>query len=247
MAKLTMKLLHCLVFLGALQPVASYHYVGDCVPGGIVAGLSQTKGLIGLYTVALQRILPFIKDLKLLAAGPNNECLAAADSVNSNAIMSEEGHVKGVLKKFPEMKEVGLGGVLKKGNVSQSYLYVFDLKSWGAHEYLGRCIPGVVVKNLNVTEGKLGPYSEALQLTAESVYGKLMATASTDSFPECEHIIAKINAGNSTLRNKIIHEKLDNVTAITPKEREKMTANENKTYMFVFKNKAWNTTSDWWI
>ena len=120
--------------------------VGDCVPGGIVAGLTQAKGLVGGYTVALQTILPFLKDLKVLAAGPNDKCLAAADAVNTNDVMVQKGNIKGVLKLFPEMEEVGLGGILKKGNVSKSYLYVFDLKDWMPYAYLGSCISGGCVK-----------------------------------------------------------------------------------------------------
>eukprot|EP00933_Yihiella_yeosuensis_P031034 TRINITY_DN2458_c0_g1_i4.p1 TRINITY_DN2458_c0_g1~~TRINITY_DN2458_c0_g1_i4.p1 ORF type:complete len:248 (+),score=56.91 TRINITY_DN2458_c0_g1_i4:68-811(+) len=247
MAKLTMNMLRCIAMLGALQPANSYHYVGDCVPGGIVAGLTQAKGMVGGYTVALQTILPFLKDLKVLAAGPNDKCLAAADAVNTNDVMVQKGNIKGVLKLFPEMKEVGLGGILKKGNETKSYLYVFDLKDWQPYEFLGQCVDGGIVKDLNVTGGKLKPYAEALQKTAQSIYGDIAAIASTDHRQECETVVSRLNAGNATLHKMIIRSKLAAVTPIPPWDQNRINVSEDKTYMVVFKNKAWNTTDQWWI
>eukprot|EP00933_Yihiella_yeosuensis_P051024 TRINITY_DN48852_c0_g1_i1.p1 TRINITY_DN48852_c0_g1~~TRINITY_DN48852_c0_g1_i1.p1 ORF type:complete len:247 (+),score=40.71 TRINITY_DN48852_c0_g1_i1:51-791(+) len=242
-----MKMLLCFLFLGSFQLTASYKYMADCVPGSIVGSLNQTGGRIGAYTVALQILLPFYKDLKVLAAGPGADCLAAANAVNTNLVLSREGGIKEVLHMFPEMHEVGIFGVMKKASALKSYLYVFDLKSWTPYQYIGDCVPGVAVKELNQTKGLVGPYAEALQSTRHQIYGDVELRAVTRNLADCKDVVDRINAGNSSLVEMVRRKKIQEVRPILPSEAATMEAHLNLTYLYAFENKMWNKTSNWWI
>mmetsp|Transcript_91719 Transcript_91719/g.163243 ORF Transcript_91719/g.163243 Transcript_91719/m.163243 type:complete len:248 (-) Transcript_91719:40-783(-) len=106
-----------------------FHYIGNCVPGGVVGTLNQTGGRIALYTVALQTILPsLLGDLKFLGSGNTEDCLAAQNAINTgNETMLE------LLKDKTSDLDINQVGIIKGLDIADNmsnYLFVFENAMW---------------------------------------------------------------------------------------------------------------------
>jgi len=235
------KLLRAATFAALLQPSFSYYLVANCVPGSIVASLNQTKGFVGLYTKALQTILPSTYgDMKLLAKG--SDCMAAASAVNSNKVL-----LGNVLDKY-KMKNVGLFEALSEASVTEDYLYVFETKGFVPMQSIADCVPGDVVASLNQTKGFIVLYTKALQQILPGIFGDLKFLGVAPNASACNSVQNMINTGRS-----------DNATYLSQLKNGTLGLKEvaawdflkkgdgNFTYMYVFDNVMWNKTTEWWV
>eukprot|EP00933_Yihiella_yeosuensis_P002653 TRINITY_DN10456_c0_g1_i1.p1 TRINITY_DN10456_c0_g1~~TRINITY_DN10456_c0_g1_i1.p1 ORF type:complete len:272 (-),score=37.36 TRINITY_DN10456_c0_g1_i1:144-884(-) len=193
-----MKMICSVTLLGLFQSAKSEQYMAECVDGAAIASMVQTKGMVGGYTVALQTAMPMYDQLRKNVFGPKSECLRAASDVNAGGKL-----------KFPKMHQVGLANVMAKGDPSFGYLYVFSLKKdWTPREYVGRCVPGAIVKSFPQTQGLVGLFTEALQKTQPHLYGDLKAVASTKSGDDCLGIVSSVNSGITGAVDGVIHGKV---------------------------------------
>mmetsp|Transcript_51300 Transcript_51300/g.92423 ORF Transcript_51300/g.92423 Transcript_51300/m.92423 type:complete len:238 (-) Transcript_51300:454-1167(-) len=235
------KVLRAVAFAASLTPSFSYYLVANCVPGSIVASLNQTQGRVGLYTKALQTILPSTYgDLKLLAKGTN--CMSAASAVNSNSII-----LGGVLDNY-KMENVGLFEALTLANVTEDYLYVFETKGFVPMQSIADCVPGDVVASLNQTKGFIVLYTKALQQILPGIFGDLKFLGVAPNASACNSVQNMINTGRS-----------DNATYLSQLKNGTLGLKEvaawdflkkgdgNFTYMYVFDNVMWNKTTEWWV
>jgi len=221
----------------ALRIGASYEYSGNCVPGGIVAGLNQTGGRIGLYTMALHKIMPIYGNLVLLAEGPGNECGAAANAVNSNQVMPDQ-----ILKHYLGMKQLGALQSLKLANKSLSYLYVFKSKLFIDYSEIADCVPGPIVGGMNQTGGRVALYSMALKTILPSLFGDLLFLGQGNS-SACTGMMNSINEGNNSVPKMKAVAGEHGMEEIGVLQGLKL-ADNDKSYIYVFKNKMWNNSHD---
>jgi len=228
-----------LVISLAIRIGASYEYYGNCVPGPIVAGFNQTGGRIALYTMALHQIMPIYGGLVLMAEGPNLQCGAAANAVNSNQVMPNQ-----VLKHYLDMKQLGTMQSLKQANKSGkvSYLYVFKSKLFVEYSQVADCVPGGVVGSLNQTGGRIALYSMALKTILPNLFGDLLFLGQGNS-SACLDMMNGINGGNMTgwrMKKKVGELGMQEIGVMQGLKL----AENNLTYIYVFKNKMWNGTYD---
>jgi len=108
-----------------------YSVIADCVPGGIVGGLSQTGGRVALYTMALTTILPGIfGNLQYLGQGNNSACMTMMNAINEGNKTVVDINKKNVAS-FG-MKEIGVLQGLQVADNTTSYIYVFTNKMWNS-------------------------------------------------------------------------------------------------------------------
>eukprot|EP00930_Biecheleria_cincta_P086521 TRINITY_DN757_c0_g1_i1.p1 TRINITY_DN757_c0_g1~~TRINITY_DN757_c0_g1_i1.p1 ORF type:complete len:258 (+),score=38.42 TRINITY_DN757_c0_g1_i1:74-847(+) len=229
--------LYALVISLAIPGGASYEFAGNCVPGSIVAGLNQTGGRIGLYTMALQTIMPIYGNLALMAQGPNDQCSTAANAINLNLVKPKD-----IKKHFTGMKEIGALQSLKVGNKSGlvSYLYVFKAKTFIEYSEIADCVPGPIVKGLNQTGGRIALYSMALRTILPDLFGDLVYLGQGNT-AACLDMMNHINMGNisiSKMKKDAIKLGLKQIGILQGLKL----AEDDKSYLYVFKNKMWNKT-----
>lgn len=221
--------------------VQCYWYVANCVPGTVVSSLNETKGVIGLYTKALQTLLPTTYDsLDLLALGENEDCLDAANAINSNSVMLND-----IPKKY-NMDKVGILNAFKKANEDQSYLYVFHTKGFQPYYYISTCASGGIVADLNQTEGKIALYSLALKQLLPNVYGNVMYIGQSETALDCMEAMNSINAANSTALRLLKKGGTFNLKEVGLLEGLHK-GNVDATYLYVFKNIMWDKKAEWWV
>jgi len=221
----------------AIRIGASYEWIGNCVPGPIVAGLNQTGGRIGLYTMALNKIMPIYGNLVLLAEGPGDQCNAAANAVNLNQVAPND-----ILNHYLDMKQLGVLQSMKVANETVSYLYVFKSKIFIEYSEIADCVPGPIVGGLNQTGGRIALYSMALKTIFPGLFGDLVFLGQGNN-SACIDMMNKINEGNKTLQamKAVAGELSMNEIGIM----QGLNAAENdKSYIYIFKNKMWNNTHE---
>jgi len=234
-----MKSFSCtLVISLAIRIGASYEYYGNCVPGPIVAGLNQTGGRIALYTMALQKIMPIYGGLLLMAEGPNLQCGAAANAVNSNQVLPNQ-----ILKHYLGMKQLGTMQSLKEADKSGqvSYLYVFKSKLFVEYSQIADCVPGPIVGSLNQTGGRIALYTMALKTILPSLFGDLLFLGQGNS-SACLDMMNGINGGNMTswkMKKKVGELGMQEIGVMQGLKL----ADNDLTYIYVFKNNMWNNTN----
>jgi len=230
---------YALVISLAIRIGASYQNIGNCVPGSIVAGLNQTGGRIGLYTMALHKIMPIYGNLLFMAEGPPDQCNAAADAVNLNQVQPDE-----ILNHYLAMKQLGALQSMKVANTTGlvSYLYVFKSKIFIEYSEIADCVPGPIVGGLNQTGGRIALYSMALKTILPDLFGDLLFLGQGDN-GACVDMMNKINEGNQTVTTmKAVAGEL-NMQEIGILQALNL-ANNSKSYIYVFKNKMWNNTHE---
>lgn len=240
MAASGMILLRALILCLALSPGEGYGFVANCVPGVVVKSLGATDGKVGLYVLALQQIMPTIYgNLKLMAKGPHGQCLGAANTVNLNQIQPGE-----ILTKFTNMTKVDAIQALNKAVANKSYLYVFTSKDFREYSVIADCVPGGIVGGLSQTGGRIALYTMALTTILPGLYGNLQYLGQGNN-SACINMMNAINEGNKTVVD--INKK--NVASFGMKEVGVLqglnVADNNMSYIYVFKNKMWN--SSWQI
>jgi len=232
-----MKSFSCaLVISLAIRIAASYEYIGNCVPGGIVRGFNKTGGRIGLYTMALTTIMPIYGNLMLMAQGPSDQCNAAANAVNLNQV-----HPSKVLNHYIAMKQIGVLQSMKAADTKTSYLYVFKSKLFIEYSEIADCVPGPIVRGMNLTGGRIALYSMVLKTILPGIFGDLLFLGQGNT-SACMDMMNKINEGNQTLKQ------MKNLSiTLDMKEIGIMqglnAAEDDKDYIYVFKNKMWNSTN----
>lgn len=242
MATFTKTLVRALAALClSLSPGEGYEFLANCVPGDIVKDLAQTQGKVGLYVMALQKIVPLYGNLKLMAEGPGDECGEAATLVNVNQIRPQE-----IVTKFTNMTEVGALQSLKTAVSNRSYLYVFKNKNYREYHAIADCVPGPIVKGLNQTGGRIALYTVALTTILPGLFGDLLFLGEGNN-SECINMMNNINEGNDPHRHENV---MKDVKAKKSKFGMKeigvlqglKLAEDNMSYLYVFKNKMWNNT-----
>jgi len=233
-----MKFFSCALAIAlAIRIGASYEYIGNCVPGPIVAGLNQTGGRIGLYTMALTKIMPIYGNLMLMAEGPGDQCNAAANAVNLNQVQPNQ-----ILNHYLGMKQLGALQSMKVANTTGlvSYLYVFKSKIFIEYSEIADCVPGPIVGGLNQTGGRIALYSMALKTIFPGLFGDLVFLGQGNN-SACIDMMNKINEGNKTLQTmkEVAGELSMNEIGVM---QGLNAADNDKSYIYVFKNKMWNNT-----
>eukprot|EP00930_Biecheleria_cincta_P104155 TRINITY_DN96337_c0_g1_i1.p1 TRINITY_DN96337_c0_g1~~TRINITY_DN96337_c0_g1_i1.p1 ORF type:complete len:275 (+),score=32.34 TRINITY_DN96337_c0_g1_i1:95-826(+) len=216
---------------------ASYILISNCVPGSVIEGHKQTQGKIGLYATVLKDTLPELYgDLKLLAVGPRDKCLETEQNINQNSVL-----LRDIMVKFPDMNLVDIPKALHKAQRDRSYLFVFHNKYHVNYPFIGNCVPGGIVKQLNQTRGKIGLYSMALKMLLPNLMGDLVYLGS-GSAASCITGMNNVNEGNLTfLHSAMTHQtyqKLHKVGLV----KALSTADDDINYLYVFRNKMWNST-----
>lgn len=219
----------------AVLPGLSYKYAGNCVPGTIVAGMEQTSGKIGLYVLALHKLLPIYGNLALMAEGPDDQCQIAADAVNVNQAKPAE-----ILTKFLDMKQLGAVQALNKAVVNRSYLYVFRSKAYAEYATIADCVPGPIVGGLSQTGGRIALYSIALKTILPGIFGDLIYLGSGNA-SSCMDMMNKINQGNRSVLDSKQETEGSGMKEVGIIKGLNVAANETS-YLYVFKNKMWNGT-----
>lgn len=240
MATLTKTLMRALaVFCLSLSPTEGYDFVANCVPGGVVKSLGATDGKVGLYVMALQTIMPTLYgNLKLMAVGPGGECGRAANLVNLNLLRPPD-----ILTKFPNMTEVGVVQSLQKAQTKRSYLYVFKNKAFTEYGVIADCVPGGVVKSLSATGGRIALYTMALTTILPGIVGNLLYLGEGNN-SACIKMMNTINMGNKSVVASVKGKKsLFGMKEVGVMQGLQLAQN-NKSYIYVFRNKMWNGTWD---
>jgi len=218
---------------------AAYEYSGNCVPGPIVAGFNQTGGRIGLYTMALHKIMPIYGGLALLAEGPNDQCGAAANAINANQVKPND-----VVNHYLDMKQLGALQSLKEANKSGlvSYLYVFKSKLFTEYSEIADCVPGPIVGGMNQTGGRIALYSMALKTILPKIFGDLLFLGHGNN-SACIGMMNSINEGNrSCSEERGLGAELG-MKELGVLQGLKL-ADNDKSYIYVFKNKMWNNSHE---
>lgn len=229
--------LYGLVICLAIRSGASYEYAAQCVSGPIVGGLDQTGGRIGLYAIALRTILPVYGNLKWMGKGPNDQCGTAANAINLNLVRYQD-----IRDHFRNMTQIGALQAMQLADKSgqESYLYVFKSKAFIEYHEIANCVPGGIVKGLSQTGGRIALYTVALQTILPEVFGGLKYLGEGNS-SACESSMNTINMGNKSLveaKQLIANSGMKEVGVLQGMQL----AQENKSYLYVFKNKMWNNT-----
>eukprot|EP00930_Biecheleria_cincta_P086525 TRINITY_DN757_c0_g1_i5.p1 TRINITY_DN757_c0_g1~~TRINITY_DN757_c0_g1_i5.p1 ORF type:complete len:269 (+),score=32.92 TRINITY_DN757_c0_g1_i5:62-868(+) len=237
MAQLTRKVLlpALTLFLLALTGT-SYKYAANCVSGTIVKGLEQTQGRIGLYVMALQTLLPVYGNLYLMAEGPAEQCGAAMNAINANLLIEPMD----IFKHYENMTQVGALQSLQKGNIDKGYLYVFRSKAYPEYDYIADCVPGPIVKGLSQTGGRIALYTMALTTILPGLFGDLMYLGEGNN-SACIDMMNSINTGNKSIVDIPKFKKKMGMKEVGILQGLKV-ADNHKSYIYVFKNKMWNTT-----
>lgn len=228
-----------LVISLALRIGAGYEYSGNCVPGPIVRGFNKTGGRIGLYTLALHTIMPIYGGLVFMGEGPNDECGAAANAVNANQVLPNQ-----ILNHYLGMKQLGVMQSLEAANNSGlvSYLYVFKSKLFIDYSEIADCVPGPIVRGLNQTGGRIALYSMALKTILPGIFGDLLFLGQGNN-SACMDMMNSINEGNVTVPN--VKEVAGELGMKEIGVMQGLSAADNDlSYIYVFKNKMWNSTYD---
>jgi hypothetical protein len=243
----------------ALQslPVLSYKQLATCIPGTSVAGQEETQGLIGPYAQALQKMIPSYGDVNMIAVGTVDQCLAAANAVNTNVYPSKEQlrvsafpdydaafPTPKLLVDHPDLTEVPLKTAFQKADPEKSYLYVFQSNDFVEHEVLADCVPGGVVNSLNQSMGMIGLYTIALQTILPNLFGDLKFLGKTKVAGACMALADRLNSGNATLSDLKkegafkgdVNESVKEVNILGVLKK----GDENYTYMYVMQNKMWD-------
>eukprot|EP00913_Durusdinium_trenchii_P024405 g22912.t1 len=136
--------------LTLLTPATAYIRSATAVSGDVVKGAGDlTKGgKVGLYTVLLQTLNPYLGDLKQLmeccgSAAPLAAQVAA--QVNTNQFTGDIE--KKIRKEFigdGKCSDPGLGALMKEGDPTCSYFYSFADKNWKDYSYSAMCVPSDV-------------------------------------------------------------------------------------------------------
>jgi len=229
--------LHALALCLAVSPGEGYEFAANCVPGGVVSTLGATDGKIALYVLALQKIMPTIYgNLVFMAEGPGGECDRAANLVNTNLI-----HPDNILTKFTNMSQVGAIQGLNKAVPNKSYLYVFKSKNFREYSVIADCVPGGIVGGLSQTGGRVALYTMALTTILPGIFGNLQYLGQGNN-SACMTMMNAINEGNKTVVD--INKK--NVASFGMKEigvlQGLQVADNTTSYIYVFKNKMWNSS-----
>eukprot|EP00930_Biecheleria_cincta_P086524 TRINITY_DN757_c0_g1_i4.p1 TRINITY_DN757_c0_g1~~TRINITY_DN757_c0_g1_i4.p1 ORF type:complete len:276 (+),score=43.72 TRINITY_DN757_c0_g1_i4:58-885(+) len=215
-----------------------YKYAANCVSGTIVKELKQTQGRIGLYVMALQTLMPIYGNLVLMAQGPAPQCGTAANAINLNLL----NEPMDVFKHFKNMTQIGALQSLQKGNIHKGYLYVFRSKGYAEYNWIADCVPGPIVKGLDQTGGRIALYTMALTTILPGLFGDLVYLGEGNN-SACVDMMNSINEGNSSVVSISKVKNNMGMKQIGVLQGLKV-ADNHKSYIYVFKNKMWNTTNN---
>jgi hypothetical protein len=254
-ASASMKVLFALFIQSA--PVLSYKQLATCIPGSSVAGQEETKGLIGPYAQALQKTIPSYGDVNMIAEGPEDQCLAAANAVNTNVYPSKDQlrvspslefekafPSPKLLVDHPDLTEIPLKTAFHEADSQKSYLYVFQNNDFVEHDVLADCVPGGVVGSLTQSMGMVGLYTIALQTILPNLLGDLKFLGKTKIAGACLALADRLNSGNATLSELKKEGAFKGDTDENVKEVKIFNVlskgDANYTYLYVMQNKMWD-------
>merc|ERR1740121_1103939 len=171
-----------------------------------------------------------------MAQGPGGECGSAANLVNTNMIKPGD-----ILTKFTNMSQIGALQGLKVGEHNKSYLYVFKSLAFREYAVIADCVPGSIVGGLSQTGGRIALYTMALTTILPGLFGDLLFLGQGNN-SACVNMMNTINEGNKSVVD--INKKFKNsfgMREIGVLQGLNL-ADGNKSYIYVFKNKMWNST-----
>jgi len=219
-----------------------YKMIANCVPGPMM----DIVGRPALYTKVLQILMPSIySDLKLIAAGDDDTCMSAANSVNSNSVLygdvTSTEYPSGSGKK---MTELGIMKSMEPYDNTTSYLFIFENKEFQDYTYIANSVPGDVVSSLEQTAGKPALYTVALQTILPSLLGDLQYLGETEIADDSHQAMNAINTGNTSMLELL----KDKTSGLAISEVGILNGLKNasigSSYLYIFKNKMWNGTWD---
>eukprot|EP00931_Biecheleriopsis_adriatica_P039002 TRINITY_DN22305_c0_g2_i4.p1 TRINITY_DN22305_c0_g2~~TRINITY_DN22305_c0_g2_i4.p1 ORF type:complete len:328 (-),score=82.61 TRINITY_DN22305_c0_g2_i4:71-1054(-) len=221
-----------------IQPVFGWQHVARCVSGTTILDhdLFGSNGTLGGYAQGLQKLAPAYGDLVEIAeAEDEHNCTAAANDINGNHLL---------VNNAAEAYHMDVQGKMAQGQLADKdkyYFFAFDSKHYNEYEYMSTCIPGGVVgfDVLNVSKGVIGAYTVVLQALMHN-YGDLMYLGRSDTASECFVPQNDINSGNSTALKGLKKKEYDVKEVGLFDSAGK--GDPNRTYLFVFTNKDWNTS-----
>ncbi|CAK9030133.1 Uncharacterized protein SCF082_LOCUS19090 [Durusdinium trenchii] len=194
--------------LTLLTPATAYIRSATAVSGDVVKGAGDlTKGgKVGLYTVLLQTLNPYLGDLKQLmeccgSAAPLAAQVAA--QVNTNQFTGDIE--KKIRKEFigdGKCSDPGLGALMKEGDPTCSYFYSFADKNWKDYSYSAMCVPSDVcsVDVAGATKGLKVGYSLVLQILNRH-FGDL-EYAGEGALGPCYEGMNMVNLANMTFKQQ---------------------------------------------
>eukprot|EP00930_Biecheleria_cincta_P086523 TRINITY_DN757_c0_g1_i3.p1 TRINITY_DN757_c0_g1~~TRINITY_DN757_c0_g1_i3.p1 ORF type:complete len:276 (+),score=35.85 TRINITY_DN757_c0_g1_i3:63-890(+) len=215
-----------------------YKYAANCVSGTVVKGLKQTQGRIGLYVMALQTLMPIYGNLVLMAQGPRPQCRTAANVINLNLL----NEPMDVFKHFENMTQIGALQSLQEGDKTKGYLYVFRSKAYTEYNWIADCVPGPIVKGLKQTGGRIALYTMALTTILPGLFGDLVYLGEGNN-SACIDMMNSINMGNNSVLSVSKVKKNIGMKEIGVLQGLQV-ADKDKSYIYVFKNKMWNSTNN---
>jgi hypothetical protein len=189
--------------------------------------------------MALHKLMPIYGGLALVAEGPNDQCGAAANAVNANQVMPNQ-----ILNHYLGMKQLGALQSLKEANKSGlvSYLYVFKSKLFIEYSEIADCVPGPIVGGLNQTGGRIALYSMALKTILPGIFGDLLFLGQGES-SGCMNMMNSVNEGNRSVPQLKAMAAEYGMKEIGVMQGLKL-ADNDKHYIYVFKNKMWNNSHE---
>eukprot|EP00442_Polarella_glacialis_P020785 CAMPEP_0115073562 /NCGR_PEP_ID=MMETSP0227-20121206/14849_1 /TAXON_ID=89957 /ORGANISM="Polarella glacialis, Strain CCMP 1383" /LENGTH=236 /DNA_ID=CAMNT_0002460423 /DNA_START=120 /DNA_END=830 /DNA_ORIENTATION=+ len=230
------------VLLAALcvSSAVSYKLSANCVEGFIVGGVS-TLSTVGHYTPILQSLLPTTYGkLKLLAVGAQPDCEHAANAINENTVSLYK-----VAKKY-YLQALNPSQVSQPANIQRSYLYVFETGNYSSYHFISVCTAGFTVASMNQTGGRIALYVVALQTLMPRLYGDFNFLGKSETAAECLQASNLVNSANATVLTLLHKHHFPGVKSVGLfGGLEK--GNASLTYLYVFRNKVWNETTQWWM
>ncbi|CAE8743708.1 unnamed protein product [Polarella glacialis] len=218
---------------------SSYHFISVCTAGFTVASMNQTGGRIALYVVALQTLMPRLYgDFNFL--GKSETAADAANAINENTVRPYE-----VAKKF-YLHYLTPSQVSQPANIERSYLYVFETSNFSSYHFISVCTAGCTVSSLNQTGGRIALYVAALQKLMPRLYGDFKFLGKSKTAAECMQASNLVNTANATVLTLLGTHHFPGVKSVGLFEALEK-GDDSLTYLYVFRNKMWNETTQWWI
>lgn len=222
-----------------VQPAFTWQNIARCFSGKQILkkDVPGSNGTIGSMVNAMQKMVPAYGDLVVLSQTEDEQnCNDAANGINGNHALV------GNIAAAYNMSHVSFEEAGELANETKYYFYAYNRKNFHDYEYMATCVPGGVVgfNVLNLTKGVIGAYTIVLQALMHN-FGDLMFLGSSYTAGECFVPQDAINTGNSTALNGLKKKQYPNVKDVNM-FGSVGTGDPNRTYLYVFVNKDWNST-----
>jgi hypothetical protein len=194
------------------SPVLSYQQVATCVAGEAIAHNHDSNGVIGEYASSLAKVTSYFGDLNLMAAGPIDQCNAAANAVNVNYYPNKDSLRPNALPEFDTvfsqakllidyegLKEVSTKDALNTADPGSAYLFVYQHKNFHSYDVIADCVPGDVVAGLEQSGGLTAGYTVALQTIMPTLFGDLSFLGRTKYAGHCLDVMNMINTASTNI------------------------------------------------